>query len=125
MAACSSWRRTRTNRFSSASSSAESSRVTSDEFFMVRVAGLIDQVVSGVSVRSRDGRTSQNLCLDQVGDLVEEELRPLGPERRVAHTTILTFDGAAVKAARHTWGERARRRQTTDATPSRSTTTFS
>jgi polyphosphate kinase len=36
-----------------------------DEFFMVRVAGLIDQVVSGVSVRSRDGRTSQQ-TLDEI-----------------------------------------------------------
>jgi polyphosphate kinase len=30
-----------------------------DEFFMVRVAGLLDQVVSGVAVRSRDGRSPQ------------------------------------------------------------------
>ena len=36
-----------------------------DEFFMVRVAGLLDQVVSGVSVRSRDGRTSQQ-TLDEI-----------------------------------------------------------
>ena len=32
---------------------------------MVRVAGLLDQVVSGVSVRSRDGRTSQQ-TLDEI-----------------------------------------------------------
>ena len=36
-----------------------------DEFFMVRVAGLLDQVVSGVWVRSRDGRTSQQ-TLDEI-----------------------------------------------------------
>jgi polyphosphate kinase len=30
-----------------------------DEFFMVRVAGLLDQVVSNLSVRSADGRTPQ------------------------------------------------------------------
>jgi polyphosphate kinase len=30
-----------------------------DEFFMVRVAGLLDQVISGVAVRSQDGRSPQ------------------------------------------------------------------
>ena len=35
-----------------------------DEFFMVRVSGLLDQVASGVSVRSPDGRTPQQALTD-------------------------------------------------------------
>jgi polyphosphate kinase len=36
-----------------------------DEFFMVRVAGLLDQIASGLSVRSPDGRTPQQ-TLDEI-----------------------------------------------------------
>jgi polyphosphate kinase len=36
-----------------------------DEFFMVRVAGLLDQVVSGIAVRSPDGRAPQQ-TLDEI-----------------------------------------------------------
>jgi polyphosphate kinase len=36
-----------------------------DEFFMVRVAGLLDQIASGISVRSPDGRTAQQ-TLDEI-----------------------------------------------------------
>jgi polyphosphate kinase len=36
-----------------------------DEFFMVRVAGLLDQALSGIAVRSPDGRTPQQ-TLDEV-----------------------------------------------------------
>jgi polyphosphate kinase len=36
-----------------------------DEFFMVRVAGLLDQVISGVAVRSQDGRSPQQ-ALDEI-----------------------------------------------------------
>ena len=35
-----------------------------DEFFMVRVAGLLDQVIARVSVRSPDGRTPQQALAD-------------------------------------------------------------
>ena len=35
-----------------------------DEFFMVRVAGLLDQVASGLSVRSADGRSPQQTLVE-------------------------------------------------------------
>ncbi|MBA3841614.1 MAG: polyphosphate kinase 1 [Actinobacteria bacterium] len=40
-----------------------------DEFFMVRVAGLLDQLASGLSVRSSDGRTPQ-AALDEIRERV-------------------------------------------------------
>jgi len=42
-----------------------------DEFFMVRVAGLLDQVISGAAVRSHDGRTPQQ-ALDEIRTRVFE-----------------------------------------------------
>jgi polyphosphate kinase len=57
-----------------------------DEFFMVRVAGLLDQIASGLSVRGRDGRTPQQTlseirsrALELAGEqsrLWREELSP-------------------------------------------------
>jgi polyphosphate kinase len=47
-----------------------------DEFFMVRVAGLLDQVASGLSVRSPDGRSPQQTLTDirrRVTDLTAEQ----------------------------------------------------
>ena len=44
-----------TSRCSSASSSAPSSRTNLDEFFQVRVAGLMGQAEAGFAVRSADG----------------------------------------------------------------------
>ena len=35
-----------------------------DEFFMVRVAGLLDQVIARLNVRSPDGRTPQQALAD-------------------------------------------------------------
>jgi polyphosphate kinase len=49
-----------------------------DEFFMVRVAGLLDQLVSGLSVRSPDGRTPQQTLAEirsRVLDLSAEQSR--------------------------------------------------
>jgi polyphosphate kinase len=47
-----------------------------DEFFMVRVAGLLDQVLSGIAVRSPDGRPPQQ-TLDEIRvralDITEQE----------------------------------------------------
>src|SRR5436189_2129900 len=42
-----------------------------DEFFMVRVAGLLDQLVSGVSVKSHDGRTPQQTLAEIRGRVLE------------------------------------------------------
>jgi polyphosphate kinase len=42
-----------------------------DEFFMVRVAGLQDQVLSGLSVRSPDGRTPQQALAELRGAVLD------------------------------------------------------
>ena len=42
-----------------------------DEFFMVRVAGLQDQVLSGLSVRSPDGRTPQQALAEIRGSVLD------------------------------------------------------
>jgi polyphosphate kinase len=42
-----------------------------DEFFMVRVAGLLDQVISGLAVRSQDGRSPQQ-ALEEIREGVLE-----------------------------------------------------
>src|SRR5438309_7943580 len=42
-----------------------------DEFFMVRVAGLLDQLVSGVPVKSHDGRTPQQTLAEIRGRVLE------------------------------------------------------
>jgi polyphosphate kinase len=49
-----------------------------DEFFMVRVAGLLDQVASGLSVRSADGRTPHQALVEireRTLDLMAEQSR--------------------------------------------------
>src|SRR5271165_3010573 len=57
-----------------------------DEFFMVRVAGLLDQVAAGFGARSPDGRTAQQTVTEvrarvaeltsAQSDLWRRELRP-------------------------------------------------
>jgi polyphosphate kinase len=49
-----------------------------DEFFMVRVAGLLDQVASGLSVRSTDGRSPHQVLVEireRTLDLMTEQSR--------------------------------------------------
>ncbi len=49
-----------------------------DEFFMVRVAGLLDQVASGLSVRSADGRSPHQMLTEireRTLDLVNDQSR--------------------------------------------------
>ena len=49
-----------------------------DEFFMVRVAGLHDQVDAGIETPLQDGRTPRE-TLDEIRRVVREQLRAPGP----------------------------------------------
>ena len=50
-----------------------------DEFFMVRVAGLMDQVAAGVTVRSSDGRTPQ----ETLGEIRERALKLVSAQAKL------------------------------------------
>jgi polyphosphate kinase len=55
-----------------------------DEFFMVRVSGLLDQVASGVSVQSPDGRTPQQT----LAEIRERSLALTGDQSRLWRDTL-------------------------------------
>jgi polyphosphate kinase len=78
-----------------------------DEFFMVGVAGLLDQVISGIAVRSQDGRSPQQALEDiRVGalELTEAQSRLWREDLRPA----LAADGIIVGSVEDaTMGERA------------------
>ncbi len=69
-----------------------------DEFFMVRIAGLIGQAAAGVTVRSPDGRTPQQTLADarrrvlqlytEQGRVWEKELSPALAAERIAVTQL-------------------------------------
>jgi polyphosphate kinase len=72
-----------------------------DEFFMVRVAGLLDQVVARVPVRSPDGRTPQETLLEiheRVQELSSAQSRlwrnELCPALAAAGIVVGTIDDA-------------------------------
>jgi hypothetical protein len=84
-----SWRSQRIppSRCSSGRGCAPSSRGTLDEFFMFRVAGLLEQVEAGVPVTSPDAQTPQQTLteisraraqeLDELAERFEREVSPL------------------------------------------------
>ncbi len=55
-----------------------------DEFFMVRVAGLLDQVVSGAAVRTHDGRTPQQT----LGEIRARALELTAEQSRLWRTSL-------------------------------------
>jgi polyphosphate kinase len=73
-----------------------------DEFFMVRVAGLLDQVAAGVIMRSPDGRTPQATLVEirervlrltaQQAKLWKRDLRPALAENRIVVAEIEDCD---------------------------------
>ena len=72
-----------------------------DEFFMVRVAGLQEQVISGASVRTSDGRTPQQTLVEirrSAVELTAEQTRlwrdTLGPALAVEGILVGTVDDA-------------------------------
>jgi polyphosphate kinase len=73
-----------------------------DEFFQVRVAGLLDQVESGIAVRSADGLTAQEtlvLVRERVRGLVSEQSklwkRELQPELAANGIAVCRIDDCA------------------------------
>jgi len=80
-----------------------------DEFFMVRVAGLIGQVRQGIVTRSPDGRTPAEQ-LARIGEAVsrlahDQQRRWLELRPELAAAGVTLVDGADLKKAEHAWLE--------------------
>jgi polyphosphate kinase len=82
-----------------------------DEFFMVRVAGLLDQAAAGVPVRSPDGRTPQ-AALDEIRQRVlrltaeqaklwKRELKPALGQERIIVAEIEDLDAGELAELEH------------------------
>jgi polyphosphate kinase len=80
-----------------------------DEFFMVRVAGLMGQVRAGIAHKSPDG-LSPSEQLARIGEAVsglasDQQARWRELRRELAEQKIVLVDGDAVKKAERTWLE--------------------
>jgi len=80
-----------------------------DEFFMVRVAGLIGQVRQGIVTRSPDGLTPAEQ-LSRIGEAVsrlahDQQRRWLELRPELAAAGVTLVDGADLKKAEHAWLE--------------------
>ena len=87
-----------------------------DEFFMVRVAGLLDQVAAGLGVRSPDGRTAQQTLAEvrarvleltaRQSELWRHELRPALAEEGILIGTVDDAGKAELKELEATFAHR-------------------
>lgn len=78
-----------------------------DEFFMVRVAGLVGQIVQNIEMRSPDGRTAaQQLSeIDQAVERLNDEQQRVWDElrKKLAEQDIVELDTSGMDKQCHDW----------------------